>query len=295
MESKLIAVAEEEIKQIKESKLVYSIGKFQKLSSDQKEMLNSRYMKALNLHTGFINDALVDEAEKFLDYEKDKIEYIREQNQPIINMYVEQLIKNLRRNLSEYSDDILRCAKIFEYVSKIMEYDEDISVYDSTIPFGTRYPISAFYKGVPLSSNYSGLLVTRCGSSNDIANLMVYLGNEFGLNIKTLNCTHGDNSYSINTLEYKGKISYMDVTSVIRKRKSIEQACLVNRDTLIKDDKYYGIKQVGTTLNVKLDYGGSGIDKVISRERNSQLTLDEDSIIYVNDFGEKVNEENHKK
>ena len=83
MESKLLAVTDEEIERIKECKLIYSIGKYQKLESNQKDMLNKRYMKALNLHDGFINEPLIKEAKEFLDFEKDKIEYMREQNQPI--------------------------------------------------------------------------------------------------------------------------------------------------------------------------------------------------------------------
>ena len=148
---------------------------------------------------------------------------------------------------------------------KTFIYDINTKKYNRDIPFGEDYDFE-FYKGVPISKTFEGLLVTKTGLSDSISNLMIFLGNELGLNISSVACEYNDSDYIINSVKIDDNISYMDVSSVINGSSDIEHACLVDRATLISNNNYNGIVEEGITE--PLDYSTSyDFTEIINMEK----------------------------
>ena len=279
----LISLPQEEIDEIKRNKIIYSIIKYNQIENeDLIEMYKNKYMYAIYLNDGNINEnEQLDKVVDFLEKEKLKIAEIKEKNQPIIDSYIEDIAYNLNSVIEDCKDDIEKCTRLFEYVVKTISFNKDAVDYNERIPFGLQYPIMDFYNNIPLSKTYEGMLVTKSGTSSDIANLMVYLGYLFDLDIRTIPSrrwaieTNDEEIFSINVVNLNGRITYMNPTSVILGDSEIQEACLVNKTTLdnqkIRIDIFDNIRPEGENIKAIYSQAASAIEKVISRERNDIL------------------------
>ena len=274
---------ENEIEIIKKYKLMYSIIKFEHQSKEYKHENNERNMIALNLNKEDINENMSETIISLLAEEKEKIDEIREKNQDKMDMLVEKIIMNLSLMFDKEDTDELACARIFQYVIKSIKYSEDLLNYETVIPFATDYQFSC-YEGIPAGKNFEDILVTKTGTSFEIANLMTYLGRIFDLNIKTIVAVKDGKAFYINTFEKDGVISYMDPTSAIL-GKSIDNCFLVSKSQLKKNDKKNSVKlnsryeQMEEGKNIKVDMRrASSVEKAISRERNMLATLTPEDI-----------------
>ena len=248
---KLQAFSKAEVAKIYRSKLIYSLVKYEQQGDDFKEFNHDKYCTALNLMEKNFDNNIIDEVIDYLDNKKSEYIKIANDNQEVIDLIADQLVKNLANQAYMLPNDLEKCRFLFEYVSKMIKYDYDSKRYNRFIPFGEDYDFE-FYNGIPLSNSYKGLLVTKAGLSDNIANLMVFLGYKLGLDIGIISCQNYNGSYMINTVNINGNISYMDVTSAVREKNPIEYTCLVDRATLLKNNNYSGIKEEGVLI--PMDY-----------------------------------------
>lgn len=260
----LQAFRDYEVDKIYKNKLIYSIIKYDEQNNDFKEFYHEKYCNALSFsNSSFYNSAMV-EVKEYLDKAMIKYNEVIKENQEVIDLVSDQLVRNLANEAYKLPNDLEKCRFLFEYVSRIMNYDYDTKKYNRFIPFGEDYPFE-FYNGVPISSSYKGLLVTKTGLSDSISNLMIFLGYKLGLNISSITCQNHNGSYVINTIKIDDNISYLDITSVIKKKCRIEDACLVDRATLLKNNNYTGIIEEG--ILIPLDYSKPyNLNKLIKAE-----------------------------
>ena len=266
----LTALTNEEIKEINEAKNKYVTIKyniqdenFKNFLSDKDSIksyninhLKEEYLRDLNLNNGNINQNDYDDFKNVLDGAKNLIDNVKRSNQYIIDECSLILINNLKNGINKDASVEEKCKYIFEYVTKTFE------LYKSEIPFDDDYD-TVFYRNVPRSNNEEGLIVTSIGKIGDLANLISIIGKTFDLDISVISCEYDNKVYYINALNIDGNVSYMDAASVIEKRKTIEEACLVSRDSIIKDGGYHGLKKEGITLNIP-EVVSYNIDNVIA-------------------------------
>lgn len=236
----LEGITQEDIITIYQNTVDYSLKKYEEFPDILKEMYQIKYEHALSVKNelGIIEKQSKDELKAYLQETKNKVNNIQKNNQPIIDMLADEILNILKQEKPENLTNTEICEYIFDYVTNIMSYDTDWYNYCHLVPPIDGYDFN-FHNGVPLSSSYKGLLITRQGICEDIANLMMLLGRVFNINIKALICKHGKNIHAINYIELEnGEISLIDASSVILKGKTKQEAFLVSEQLLNKDDEY---------------------------------------------------------
>lgn len=269
----------DEIAKIYKGKLIYSIIKYNNQCEGFKALVENKYLTALDLsNCSFDNDILVDIVD-YLDTEKQKYEEISDKNQEIIDIIADRLTENIVKEGKDLPNDLEKCRFIFEYILKTFNYDFTSKKYHRNIPFGEDYNFE-FYNGVPISKSYKGLLVTKTGLSDNIANLMVYLGNQLGISIGTLSCECYGDTYILNTINIDGNVSYMDITSVLVGRCCIDDACLVDRSKLLRYATFNYIEEEGITREMDFNYPYD-FSNIIEQEKSllPQIETSEEKII----------------
>ena len=240
---------EDEVARVYKYKLIYSMIKYEHQNDDVRDFFKDKYYTAANLCNTSFDCNEYDEIVSTLDKEKEKYDEIAANNQETIDRVAEAISENLVKEVEKLPNDLEKCKFLFEYLLKTFKYNISAKKYHRNVPFGEDYNFE-FYHGIPISKTYKGLLVTKTGLSEDIANLFIYLGNKIGLNIGQVNCECNDDSYTVNTVNIDGNISYMDVSSVLLGRCSIDQACLVDRSNLLNYARFNYVYDEGVTQNI---------------------------------------------
>lgn len=234
---------EEYVKKIYQNTVLYSIYKYDELNPVVQPMFSKRFMQAKkamkDLDISSISPTKY-EIQVFLAEQKQKMEEIRKQNQPIIDQITDASVKILLDQMPSNLDNIGKLQYIFDFVTKTMTLSNDWFNYCANVPPIDGYDFE-FYKGVPTSNNYAGLMVTRTGNSDDITNLMIYLANQIGIDIEKRYAKFNDKRIAVNcVLVSNTTISYLDPCAVISGRKKKEDSFLVSVDKLdyrFKDDE----------------------------------------------------------
>ena len=265
---KIIRLDEKTIEKIKENKLIYSIIKFEKSDQSIKEKLYNRYMETVYIHEGNLSEDMYEDTEKYLIEMMEKVKAIRDLNQPVINQIVNETVRDISKIFSDYDDDDLRCARIFQYVTKSIKYADDYLTYDVKIPFADDFEF-ACYNGIPMGKNYIDTLVTKEGTSLEICTLMQALGNKFGINVKSIPVMKDGGIYYINS--YNNDTSYLDPTAAIKNNGEDGSLFITKQDLLEKSimiDTQNETRPEGKRLDVKIN-SASNVEKAISRERTT--------------------------
>lgn len=254
---------DEYVKLIHENIILYSLKQYQALPEEIKTFYNSKYQNALTIKQEFNieYEPELEDLKSFLQEQKEKVEIIKAQNQPIIDFLSSQILSILIKEMPNNLTEIEKCEYIFDFVTKTLEYSEDWYKYCKDIPPINGYEFT-FYKGIPLSDNYKGLLITRQGICDDIANLIIYLGKELGVNINKAICEHNENLHAINYMEINGVRSYLDATSVIRKVKTKDEAFLVS-EAVLNQYQDYKLKDHSISTTIDRTPVSYDIDKII--------------------------------
>ena len=237
----LNAFKEEEIENIYNDVLVYSILRYENFDDGNKETFKDRYefanklLKSKNLNIPPIDFEL------FYDYIKEKkyrFENMVENNKSIIETYAPVIEKMIIENIDPNVNNINKLEFIFDFVTKYITYSNNLVTYSIDIP-----PINGlefdFKNNIPVDSSINGILVIGQGVCDDIANLIIYLAKKVDINIEKEFCDHGKYRHSINRIKNDdGTYSYIDATAVIKKQKSKEETFLVSKSILNSDKSY---------------------------------------------------------
>lgn len=233
----------EYVKKIYQNTVLYSIYKYNELDYVVQQMFSKRFTqakKAMNdLGISSISPSKY-EIQVFLEEQKQKMEEIRKQNQPIIDQIADASVKILLDKMPSDLDNIGKLQYIFDFVTKTMTLSNDWFNYCANVPPIDGYDFE-FYKGVPTSNSYAGLIVTRTGNSDDITNLIIYLANRIGINVEKRYAKFNDKRIAVNCISVSDTtVSYLDPCAVISGRKKKEDSFLVSVNKLdyrFKDDE----------------------------------------------------------
>ena len=253
---------------IKKYKLIYMIINSERKGNEFQEENRDKIMLALNLNNEDISEDIYPDVVNVLENLKESVDEKREKNQRLLDHLVEAVIMNLAGAFSKEDDDTIACARIFQYVTKSIKYSEDLYNYEVYLPFATDYQFRC-YNGVPQGKEIEDILVTKEGTSFEIASLMTFLGKVFDVKIRTIPATKDGQLYFINSFEKDKQISYIDPTGMILikdesntflvpKSKLEENGIILNG----KLDEY----EEGKKIDVDMKHASS-VDKAISREK----------------------------
>lgn len=253
----------EYVKKIYQNTILYSIYKYDELEENIKPVYNKKYQNALELKDklGVIESPSKEEVTSFLDEQKEKVEKIQNQNQELINQIAQATVQTLVNAMPTDLSDIEKYQYIFDFVTGIMKFDADWYEYCANVPPIDGYDFM-FDNGVPMSKTYGGLLVTRIGNSDDITNLMVYLGKEIGVKIEKAYCKHNSKRRAINYItddKYK-LVSYMDPIAVIRHEKDKKDVFLVSDSKLD-----YPVKDNGISIDEDVPAPRYNMEEIINK------------------------------
>ena len=276
----LKAFDEAEIAKIYKKKLFYSIIKYNNeidrleienpgRAISQKEIMKEKIQNALRLNNSNIDYHDFDNIVSFLDDEMKKYESVIEENKDTMKLTYDAIIKNIIAYASILDNDVDKCRFLFEYICNNVKPNNNAIEYNDKIPYGSDYPFEFSKKGVPIANiGYEGIIVGKVADNADISNFMEEIGKKIGLDIEYYACEHDDKPYSINAVKIDGNVSYMDPYAVITKRKATSEALLVDRPTLLNDDNYQHIREVGVSIDV--DYKK---DLELNYEKNAEAKI----------------------
>ncbi|MDD3241272.1 MAG: hypothetical protein PHQ64_00630 [Bacilli bacterium] len=237
----LNAFKEEEIENIYNDVLVYSILRYENFDEGNKETFKDRYefasklIKSKNLNIPPIDHEL------FHDYIKEKkyrFETMIDDNKSIIETYAPVIEKMILENIDPDLKPINKLEFIFDFITRYITYSNNLVTYSIDIP-----PVNGlefdFKNNIPVDSSINGMLVIGQGVCDDISNLLVYLAKKIGIDLEKEFCDHNKYRHSINRIKNEdGTYSYIDATAAIKKQKNKEESFLVSKAILNSDKSY---------------------------------------------------------
>lgn len=233
--------SESAIKQIYSNTLQLSICNYHSLPENIQVLYKEKYENALSLkeELGVSSFENVPDIIEFLSSVQEDTERITLENQPTIDLYATHIEQLLNNHIPDHLNSLEKLEFLFDFITSWVSYSEDAFQYCFNIP-----PIHGFlfdfYQGIPISTSYAGLLVTRQGLCGDIANLYEYLARNLGINLETVSCMHGKNYHTLNKITLEdGSFSYIDATAVIRGIKLKNEAFLVSKEVLNHQGDHY--------------------------------------------------------
>jgi len=208
------------------------------------------------LNNGSIDTEDYDQMVDYLKSETIKFNDVLKKNKDTIDTCYDALMRNLVVYTSLKDNDVDKCRFLFEYVCK----DVKLSIsnkYNNEIPYGNDFPFSFTEDGIPLDDkDYKGILFGSVNTSSQIASFLADVGREVGLDIKCHSFISGvynlPTHYNMNSLTIDGKVYYMDAYAVISGKKKMEDAFLVDWDTIKRDTDIRENAPIGNTY--KVDY-----------------------------------------
>lgn len=267
MEEKLVSYfTQEEIDYIYECLVEYSIRNYEKMTQGVKEELQEKYDHARNLSTQTIE--LSDkELEDFLLNARGKYQENIQTNHAVIELFkhipIITLIKHMPESISSNEEKIYY---LLDFMTRYINYSECYFNHCILTP-PTKGIEFDFKNTVPVEHDVNSILVQGQGLCEDICNTMALLGKKFDIPIGTMILEYQNRLHTINTLVLDdNKISLIDTTRMIREGKIMDDLCLVDKDTLNKNDEYKwkdNLNEIETVIlpktNIKTDYNMTNI------------------------------------
>lgn len=238
MENKLISYfTQEEIDYIYECLTEYSIRNYEKMPQGAKEELQEKYNHARNLSTQtiYLSDK---ELEDFLLKTQQKYQENIKVNQELIE--INKLVPII--TLQKYKPKDLTVEEtiyyLLDFMTTYINYSESYFNHCVLTPPTNNIEFD-FKNTVPVDHSINNILVQGQGTAEDICNTMKMLGAKFGIPINTTFVEYQNRLHAINTVEVgENQISLIDTTRMVREGKVLDEYCLVDQETLNKDDEY---------------------------------------------------------
>lgn len=249
---------EEDINEIYNDTIVYSILKYQSLPEIWQEEFKNRYEKALQLlpkrnieSTTIKNTNITELKQKLTNYQK-IYNSVLQLNKDTIDQSGFTIEHFLITELSQKRNEIDRVSYLFEFITNYITYSEEYFHYCLEVPPVDGFTFD-FKNNIPVDSSINGLLVIGQGICENISWLIKYLGEKLNLQIGTINCKYKGNSHTLNTITMKDGNTYLlDATRLIRKDKTLEECFLVSANILNKEKNY----QFKSDIILTTDYQG---------------------------------------
>lgn len=249
MEEKFISYfTEEEIDYIYECLLEYSMRNYEKMNEGAKIELQKKYNHAKSLITKTI-DLSDQELEDFLLKTQSKYQENIKANQEMIEVSQHIPIISLKKEMPADFTNKEKIYYLLNFLIRYVTYSQRYFNYCTLIP-PTKGIEFDFKSTIPVEHSISNVLVQGQGVCEDICNTMTLLGKEFNLPINTIFVEYNNRLYAINTLTVNNQISLIDTTRMIREGSIIDDYCLVDKDTLNKNEEYEFEETMENTITV---------------------------------------------
>lgn len=235
---------QDDIAQLYNRVIIYSILKYQSLKEEAQEEFKPRFEHAIvqlknrHIEPTQLQHTTLEGLKQELINEKSIYNNILEQNKEIINLTAPEIETILLKEFLSKETELEQLSYLFDFLAKYLTYPEEYYEYCLKVPPVDGFEFD-FKNNIPADSSINGMLVMGQGFSDEISNLMIYLGNRLNLNITKQFCEYKGSLHSINIVTLQdGKKSLIDVTRLIRKDKTKEECFLVSAEDLNKNKDY---------------------------------------------------------
>lgn len=249
---------EEDIEDIYNNTVLYSIIKYNNSKEDIQEFFKDRYKNALislkkrNISREILKYTNELELEKILNNYKQIYNINYQLNKKVIQEYAPIIEEKIIERISNYPSPIERISILCSFLSKYLTYSEDYVNYCLRIPPIGNFDFD-FKNNVPVDSSIEGLLVIGQGICDDISNLLVYLGKKLNLDIEKVFTKYKNNLHSLNKITIDNNTYLIDLTRLIKKDKEKEECFLVSKEKLNQKKEYEFEEEILTkTYNKEL-------------------------------------------
>jgi hypothetical protein len=179
------------------------------------QYLNAKQvLKEKNIHNYFSMD--ISALGRIL---KERQTYVKETeslNKQIINAYGEKIEDLILSTLPFNMSEIDKITYLIEYILSNVTFSEDYFECCMKTSIDDDFDFD-FKNGIPADKSKNGMLVIGQGTNIDIVNLLCYLGDKLGLNIKVSSEKHNNKVHIFNTITFQdGTTNYIDVAKAIR-------------------------------------------------------------------------------
>lgn len=250
---------EEDVEEIYDNTIMYSILKYQTFQADWQQIFESRYQHALdcfqkrNQISDLLENTSIDRIKNNLLNYQAIYQQIQAQNRPVIDLYAPKIEAIILKSLQTKTTALERVNFLFDFVTNYVQYSTETFQYCLQVP-----PIDDFYfdfqNQVPVDATINGMLVMGQGLCDDISNLMVYLAKRLDLNMKKITCNYNNALHSLNLITLPDGFNYLiDATRLIRQDKTKEECFLVSKEELNKHHNY----QFKEDLPITMTYQGT--------------------------------------
>lgn len=246
----------DDITEIYNEMILYSILKYQSLPTTWQEEFKSRYEIALkhmqerNLTAKMLQNKSMEEIKTELTNYQNIYNYIIKQNREVVDQIGAQIEKVVLETIGKKTEELDRISFLFDFITNYITYSEDYFHYCLEIPTVDGFTFD-FKNNIPVDASKNGLLVIGQGICENISWLIEELGKKLNLNISTINCKYKDSLHALNMIRMQDGNDYLlDATRLIRKDKKKEECFLVSAKTLNKENNY----QFKENMPVATDY-----------------------------------------
>ncbi len=244
---------DEDIEEIYNDTIVYSILKYHSLSKEWQDFFRLRYDHALEclkkrkIESVKIEKNMEDDVRRRLEIYQRLYNIILEQNKSIIGSSAPSIENLVIKTISQKTSEIEKISFLFDFVESYITYSEDYYHYCLKVPPIDNFGFDFKYN-LPVDSSISGMFVIGQGICDDISNFMIYLGKRLDLDIDKVFADYQGDNHCFNSIMLSDGNTYLiDVTRAIRGDKNKKECFLVSQKDLNKNGKYIFQNQIQTT------------------------------------------------
>ena len=235
---------EEDIQEIYDEVIIYSILKYQTLTSEWQGEFYEKYCHAIQLkEQRAIPDILVHHNslehlnQKLTNYQT-LYNTILQLNESIIDQIGPQIMEFIVKTIDQEETEYKKVNLLFDFLTTYLTYSEEYYQHCLQVPPVDGFTFD-FKNNIPVDCSINGLLVIGQGVCDDFSNLLMMLGKKLKLNISKVICEYQGELHALNMITFQdGTNSLIDTTRKIRQDKSKEECFLVSQEKLNKDKNY---------------------------------------------------------
>jgi len=255
-----------EIEEIYKHLVEYSIKNYEKHEID---VLKPRYENAIEMTKGEQLDKTFTELEIYLLEKHQKYLEIIKENKELIECVARSIINILNEDIKTLTTDEEKLSYIFDFVTKTISYDTDYKKYLLSIP--PTNGITFNFKGtIPNDNEVFTTLVLREGLSDEICNLICYLGRIWNIPVGKIYVDYKGKRHAINYYAIKEETSLIDATrKIINKEERKHKCFLASANKLNRNNDYiFNSEQVTDTFTISeydYEYKNVSLNSTIER------------------------------
>ena len=215
--------SEKDIQEIYDYLVEYSIRVYeQSLSEYNISDWKSKYKHALKLKTESLNRVHLsilptNMIEAYLTSKQEKYKSNLLANKTVTEECTNLALIAFKNGINTNASQLKKASYIFDFVTQTIQYARDYQKYCLNVPQLGRFEFD-FHETMPIdhTADIYQMIIQNQGTSDEICNLISFLGSIIGLQIKPKQVLKNGKPYTVNILKIGKKSTLIDATKAIK-------------------------------------------------------------------------------